>query len=189
MHTRLATVSAQEGHADDPHDALRLWMRLYSCATMIERAIGRRLRQRYSTSLARFDLLAQLERTASGLRMSELSRRLMVTGGNVTGLVAQLVKERMVERTVASEDRRAYVVSLTPRGREAFLEMAAEHERWVVELTSGMSAAQHARLRELLGALKTSVRSRELRDGRGARARVADPERTAAFDELGPVAT
>ena len=83
---------------DDHHDALRLWLRLLTCTTLIERGIRRRLRERYGMTLARFDLMAQLERFPSGLRMGELSRRLMVTGGNVTGLVAQLVDEGLVEK-------------------------------------------------------------------------------------------
>jgi DNA-binding MarR family transcriptional regulator len=143
------------------HDALRLWLRLITCTTLIERAVRRRLRDRFSITLARFDLLAQLERAPAGLRMGELSRRLMVTNGNVTGLVAQLVDEGLCERRPVPQDRRAHMVRLTAEGRRAFGAMAAEHERWIVELTAGLEGAERRRLHALLGELKASVRARE----------------------------
>ena len=146
---------------DDHHDALRLWLRLLTCTTLIERGIRRRLRERYGMTLARFDLMAQLERFPAGLRMGELSRRLMVTGGNVTGLVAQLVDEGLVERTAVPHDRRAHVVRLTVRGREAFAAMAISHERWIVEMTGDVDPDDRDRLHALLGRLKDAVRSRE----------------------------
>jgi len=146
---------------DDHHDALRLWLRLLTCTTMIERGIRRRLRERFGMTLARFDLMAQLERFPAGLRMGELSRRLMVTGGNVTGLVAQLVDEGLVERSAVLHDRRAHVVRMTVRGREVFNAMALAHERWIVEMTGGLAAAERDRLRGLLGKLKDAVRAHE----------------------------
>ena len=121
---------------DDHHDALRLWLRLLTCTTLIERGIRRRLRERYGMTLGRCDRRAQLGRFPAGLRMGGLSRRLMVTGGNVTGLVAQLVDEGLVERTAVPHDRRAHVVRLTVRGREAVAAMAISHERWIVEMTA-----------------------------------------------------
>lgn len=151
------------------HDALRLWLRLLTCTTMIERAIRRRLRLRFGMTLARFDLMAQLERAPAGLRMGELSRRLMVTGGNVTGLVAQLVAEGQVERRPVPGDRRAHLVRLTAAGRARFLTMAAEHERWVVELTAGLDAPDRRRLHALLGELKASVRAHEPAQASAAR--------------------
>ncbi len=145
----------------DHHDALRLWLRLLACTTMIERGIRRRLRERHGMTLARFDLMAQLERFPSGLRMGELSRRLMVTGGNVTGLVAQLVDEGLVERTAVPHDRRAHVVRLTARGREAFAAMAVSHEGWIVEMLGGLAGQDRERLHALLGRVKDTVRVRE----------------------------
>src|SRR5690606_37103779 len=99
-----------------------------ACSTQIEREIKQLLRQRFATSLPRFDYLAQLERHPDGLRMNVLSRYLMVTGGNVTGLTDQLVKEGLVRRTENPEDRRSWCVSLTDKGRSEFAAMAAEHE-------------------------------------------------------------
>ena len=142
---------------DDHHDALRLWLRLLTCTLLIERRIKGRLRDRFAMTLPRFDLMAQLERVPTGLKMSEVSRRLMVSGGNVTGLVDQLVAEGLVERASVPGDRRAQAVRLTPAGREAFRGMAKEHERWVVGLMAGLSAGERNRLHALLGRLKDSV--------------------------------
>jgi DNA-binding MarR family transcriptional regulator len=146
---------------DDHHESLRLWLRLLTCTLMIERAVRARLRDRFVITLARFDLMAQLERHPHGLRMGELSRRLMVTGGNVTGLTRELVEEGLVERRVAPGDRRSYSVRLTAKGKRAFDAMAAEHERWVEVMMSGLAPAERERLYALLGRLKTSMRERD----------------------------
>ncbi len=143
--------------ADDDHDALRLWLRLLTCTTMIERRIRANLHTRFAITLARFDLMAQLERHPAGLRMGELTRRLMVTGGNVTGLTDQLVDEGLVERQPIAGDRRAHAVRLTAKGKRAFDAMAREHERWVVGMLDGLAAADRKRLLALLGRVKASV--------------------------------
>ena len=137
----------------DDHRALRLWLRLLTCSQLIERHVRSRLRSRFATTLPRFDLMAQLERHPGGLKMSELSRRLMVTGGNVTGIVDQLVREGLVERS-ADADRRAYRVRLTRAGERAFGEMARAHEHWIVELLAGLTRREHAELFKLLARLK-----------------------------------
>jgi DNA-binding MarR family transcriptional regulator len=142
------------------HAALRLWLRLFTCSLMVERRIRAGLRERFGTTLARFDYLAQLERVPQGLRMQELSHRLMVTGGNVTGLTRELVEEGLVERRAVAHDRRVHVVRLTPKGRRTFDAMAAGHERWVIELFAGLKADERDRLHELLGRLKSSVARR-----------------------------
>jgi len=161
-------VDAETRASESDHGALRLWLRLFTCKTMIEREVRERLRERFGITLARFDLLAQLERTRTGMRMSELSRRLMVTGGNVTGLTDQLVAEGLVVRREDRSDRRAYTVSLTPKGRRQFDAMAAEHERWIVESLGGFSAGEREALYELLGRLKPAL-ARAL-DAHGERA-------------------
>jgi DNA-binding MarR family transcriptional regulator len=166
MSTRAGTVDDRAGGsapdpetrvAHDDHEALRLWLRLLTCTMLVERHIKARLRQRFGMSLPRFDLMAQLERAPDGLRMSELSRRLMVSGGNVTSLVDQLVDEGLVERRDVPGDRRASAVRLTDVGRRTFLGMAREHETWIVDLTRGMPGAERARLYELLGRFKRAL--------------------------------
>ena len=140
--------------SDDHHQALRLWLRLLSCTNRIEATIRNRLRREFATTLPRFDLLAQLERYPKGLTMGELSERLMVTGGNVTGITDQLEAEGLVLRAPHPDDGRAWSVRLTPAGRRLFRRIAATHERWIVELFGAWSAEDKVRVHDLLAALK-----------------------------------
>lgn len=139
----------------EDHSTVRLWLRLLACSTQIEREVRRRLHQRFGTTLARFDYLAQLDRHPQGLKMNALSRYLMVTGGNVTGLTDQLVADGHVERMPDADDRRALIVRLTPAGREHFTRMAAEHEAWLIELIGGFEGS--AALHEHLGRLRVHL--------------------------------
>jgi DNA-binding MarR family transcriptional regulator len=140
-------------HAEHPQ-ALRLWLRLLTCTQLVEKQVRSQLREQFETTLPRFDLMAQLERAPDGLKMNELSRRLMVTGGNVTGITDQLVTEGLVERTPVEGDRRAYQVRLTPSGRLAFHAMARAHEAWIVAALGGLSDKEMAQLHKLLGKVK-----------------------------------
>jgi DNA-binding MarR family transcriptional regulator len=141
----------------DDHRALRIWLRLLTCTQLIEREVRSRLREGFNTTLPRFDLMAQLERHREGLKMNELSRLLMVTGGNVTTIVDQLEKESLVERLAEPADRRAFRIRLTRAGERAFAEMARAHEQWVVELLAGLSRKEHDELLRLLAKLKAST--------------------------------
>ena len=136
------------------HSALRIWLRLLTCTQLIERRVRSGLREQFGTTLPRFDLMAQLERHPEGLKMNELSRLLMVTGGNVTAIVDQLEKEGLVERG-SPVDRRAWLIQLTPAGKKSFAEMARAHEEWVVELLGGLSSRERDELLKLLAKLKT----------------------------------
>jgi len=136
------------------HSALRIWLRLLTCTQLIERRVRSGLREEFGTTLPRFDLMAQLERHREGLKMNELSRLLMVTGGNITAIVDQLEKEGQVERLDDSADRRAFRIRLTRSGEKSFTEMARAHEQWVVELLGGLSRKEHDELLKLLAKLK-----------------------------------
>ena len=140
-------------HSEHPEE-LRLWLRLLTCTQLIEKQVRNELREQFATTLPRFDLMSQLERSPEGLKMNELSRRMMVTGGNVTGITDQLVTEGLVERSEVDGDRRAYRVRLTAKGRKQFHEMASRHEAWIVEAFSGLSAKEIAVLHKLLGKVK-----------------------------------
>ena len=140
-------------HAEHPEE-LRLWLRLLTCTQLVERELRTRLRDEFETTLPRFDLMAQLERVPSGLRMSELSRRMMVTGGNVTGITDQLEAEGLVERVPVECDRRAFSVRLTPAGRKQFKAMAERHESWIVDAFAGLSSTEIQALHQLLGKVK-----------------------------------
>jgi DNA-binding MarR family transcriptional regulator len=139
----------------DDHSALRIWLRLLTCTQLIERRVRSGLREQFETTLPRFDLMAQLDRYPDGLKMNELGRLLMVTGGNVTAIVDQLEKESLVERLDEPGDRRASRIRLTRNGRRSFAEMARVHEQWVVQLLSGLSKREQDDLLKLLAKLKS----------------------------------
>lgn len=144
-----------EARAHSEHaQELRLWLRLLTCSQLIEKRVRAGLREQFDTTLPRFDLMAQLERHPDGLKMKELSQRLMVTGGNVTGITDQLVAEGLVERVGVEGDRRAFLVRLTPEGRETFERMAIEHEQWIVQAFQGLSPRDLDSLYKLLGKVK-----------------------------------
>jgi Transcriptional regulators len=146
--------------APDDHQALRLWLRLLTCCNLIEAQIRSRLRTEFDTTLPRFDLMAQLDRAPDGMKMGELSRRMMVTNGNITGIADQLEKEGLVMRTRSDTDRRSSLLRLTPRGKRAFTRMARAHEQWVKELFAGLSDDGRNRLYQALGELKLGIVAR-----------------------------
>lgn len=151
---RVKAVDLEARVSDEHHQAVKLWLRLLACTNRIEADIRARLRTEFGITLARFDLMAQLERNPGGLKMSELSKRMMVTGGNVTGLTDELEKEGLVARKDDPADRRAYTVKLTPAGRALFGRMATVHERWVIQLLAGLNGGEKTRVYRLLAKLK-----------------------------------
>ncbi|MFM8989469.1 MAG: MarR family winged helix-turn-helix transcriptional regulator [Alphaproteobacteria bacterium] len=155
--------------AEGDHAALRLWLRMLAVTTEIEDEVRRRLRARFGITLARFDYMAQLHRAPDGLRMKELSRRLMVTGGNVTGLTDELEREGMVERGADPADRRASILRLTRRGTVAFEAMAAEHEGWILDLFGCLGSREIRQLHQQLGELRVQLATRDGRTREGRR--------------------
>ncbi len=143
--------------ASDTKLELKVWLRLLTCTTLIEREVRQNLRERFDTTIARFDLLSQLDRTPKGLTMGELSSRLMVTNGNVTGLTDALVREGLVSRAPEPEDRRSLRIRLTSAGKQFFDAMTPVHEGWIDRLMAGLTRAEMAHLLELLGRLKQSL--------------------------------
>ena len=144
--------------APDHHrEELRLWLRLLTCTALIEGEIRRRLRDRFDVTLPRFDLMAQLDKAPDGLTLSEVSKRMMVSNGNLTGLVERLVQSGHLARRRADADRRAQVVSLTEAGRAEFRAMAKEHERWIGEMFGALSRREVEELLRLLARAKASA--------------------------------
>lgn len=138
-------------------EVLRLWLRLLSCTTLIENQVSSRLRSEFETTLPRFDLMAQLARSPAGLSMGELSQRLMVSGGNITGITDNLERDGLVERITPPEDRRAKIVRLTSKGRASFDQMAQVHATWIENWMDGLSEPEQRQLYLLLGKLKQHV--------------------------------
>jgi DNA-binding MarR family transcriptional regulator len=147
----------ESGLARDDKLELRVWLRLLTCANLVEGQVRNGLRETFDITLPRFDLLAQLDRAPDGLTMGELSNRLMVSNGNVTGLTERLVNEGLVARLPSPRDRRESRVKLTAQGKRVFDRMTPVHERWIDELLAGLTRAEMAQLLELLGKLKSSL--------------------------------
>jgi DNA-binding MarR family transcriptional regulator len=145
---------------EEPHGRkhqLRLWLRLLSCTNLISAEIRQRLRVDFEFTLPRFDLMAQLYREPEGLRLGELSKRMMVSNANVTALVDRLITEGFVSREAVLEDRRALVVRLTKAGMTAFAQIAAAHEAWLTSMFGDLDVATTERLMQDLASLKRSV--------------------------------
>jgi DNA-binding MarR family transcriptional regulator len=152
LETALAGIPP--GHKAD----LRLWLRMLSCVNLVEAEIRRRLREHFGTTLPRFDLLAQLDRMPDGLTLGEISRRMMVSNGNVTALAAGLVAEGLAERRPHPADRRVQRLCLTAHGRRTFESQSAAHENWVADLFAAIPSTDRTTLHCLLGVVKTGVR-------------------------------
>ena len=154
---KLVPVVAQGEAPPAAHLEIRIWLRLLGCANRIESILQRKIVAAFGISLARFDLLAQLEREGGVLTMTDASRRMMVTNGAITGLVDRLAQEGFVNREAHPTDRRTILVRLTEEGRRRFLEMAREHETWIASLLSGLEAREKEQLLAGLGALKRQL--------------------------------
>ncbi|HMG48175.1 MAG TPA: MarR family transcriptional regulator [Allosphingosinicella sp.] len=155
MSEALAIREKHDGALAD-RSSVRLWLRLLSCTMTIEKDVQRRFTARGAT-LARFDVLAALDRHRQGMTMGALSRALLVSNGNVTQLVQKLAKDRLVRMTTPPADRRASIVRLTARGQAEFAGLAAAHHDWIDALVAGMDAGSRENLYSALGDLKRSI--------------------------------
>ena len=156
----LQRVDRESAVASADKLELRVWLRLLTCTNLIERQVRAKLRERFGTTLARFDLLSQLDRAPGGLTMGELSSRLMVTNGNVTALASALIDEGLVNREPHPSDRRSSRLRLSPEGKHVFDAMTPAHEVWIDEMMAGLSRGELAQLMTLLGKLKDAARRR-----------------------------
>jgi DNA-binding MarR family transcriptional regulator len=141
----------------DSKQSLRLWLKLLSCSTTIEKKARQMLSDRFDTTLPRFDVMAALDREPDGLTMSGLSECLLVSNGNVTAIVARLVEDGLVTRTQDRTDRRVLRVKLTPKGRREFRLWAAAHEAWIEHLLGDLADAEVAHLLGGLAKVKASI--------------------------------
>lgn len=145
-----------DGAVSEPA-AVRLWLRLLTCSTIIEKRIRRRLAEQFETTLPRFDVLAALDRHPEGMTMGDLSQILLVSGGNLTALVRQLQAQGHLKMDRAPNDGRSWIVKITDAGRAHFREVAAEHHHWIGAMFGGLSAEHSRQLYELLAELKHSL--------------------------------
>jgi DNA-binding MarR family transcriptional regulator len=149
-----------DGHLGGPK-SVGLWLRLLSCSMVVEKRLRRRFEALHGTTLPRFDVMAALDRSPEGLTMGELSRKLLVSNGNVTGLVRQLESQGLVSAAAAANDRRASIVALTNEGRTVFADLAKSHHAWLKAMLSGLPPDRQKLLFELLGELRASISAEE----------------------------
>lgn len=142
-----------------PHSKLsqQLWLRLLSCATVVEKRVRARLEQEFATTLPRFEVMAAIERHPNGLTISQVSRAIMVSNGNVTAIVNRLLEEGLIVRTVDSRDRRVATVRMTRKGRAAYVRMAAAQAEWVDRLFGELPEEALDDLMQRLADLRRSV--------------------------------
>ena len=142
---------------ESDHHSLKLWLRLLTCSSLIEKKLRDELRLSFDMTLPRFDFLSQLERAPDGLTMGELSKRMMVSGGNISGIAAQLVDEGLIDRCQVPNNRRTFIVTLTQKGRNEFETIAKAHERWVIEMLGQLDQDDVKQLMNLLLKVKNTV--------------------------------
>ena len=165
---QAAWIDAETKVAQDPGDhkaELRLWLRLLACTRLIENEVRRRLRRDFDFTLSRFDLLAQLDKAKDGMVLGEVSKRLMVSPGNVTSLVERLIESGHISRSASTLDGSVQIIRLTEKGRKEFRRMAQEHGDWIGGLFQDMSSSEIDSLMQSLSALKQSVLA-GIEDGR-----------------------
>jgi DNA-binding MarR family transcriptional regulator len=153
LDSETKAVELPEDHGDE----LRLWLRLLTCTTLIEGEVRSRLRERFDVTLPRFDLMAQLDKVPEGMTLSDVSKRMMVSNGNVTGLVERLVESGHIDRRTSDADRRVQVIRLTKAGRAEFRKMAAEHEFWIADIFGDLTPKDVRELMRLLAKTKGSA--------------------------------
>ena len=133
-------LSHQQASTDaDVKSRLRLWLAMLKLTNQVQAELKRRLRDTHGTTLPKFDVLAALARHPSGLKMSELSRYLRLSNGNLTGLLDRLTEDGFAKRVAVPGDRRAQIARLTPEGAAFFQIVAQDHEAWISELLSAFS--------------------------------------------------
>lgn len=152
-----------DGQLEGPK-SVGLWLRLLTCSTVVEKRLRRRFEDRFDSTLPRFDVMAALDREPDGLTMGQLSRKLLVSNGNVTAVVRQLNEQGLVSSRPAADDRRTSIVALTGKGRTHFTELAKAHHGWVEAMLAGMPAGRQKLLFDLLAELKVSIASEVVED-------------------------
>ena len=154
------TAVTAHGRGAEPisKERLRLWLKLLKASGLIEDEVRRRLRSECNSTLPRFDVMSALARAPKGLKMSEISKLLRVSNGNITVIVDKLTEEGLALRVAVPGDRRATKVRLTENGLSVFAEHAAAHEAWIGDILAGLDLddiqGMIARLDQLTTALE-----------------------------------
>lgn len=149
--------SGSKAASSHSKESIRTWLRLLSCEATIEQQLRSRFREHFRVTLPQFDVLAELQRAGQPLTMSRLSSELMVSNGNITGVVDRLEKAGYVKRGRSKQDRRIQYIALTEAGAKEFQGMARRHEKWLADLFSGLTVSEMGKLQKLLLKARNSV--------------------------------
>ncbi|MFT5349692.1 MAG: DNA-binding MarR family transcriptional regulator [Planctomycetota bacterium] len=147
MNANLSPVGSDNKHAKE---ALRLWLRLLACKSMLAQHVRSKLREEFGITLPQFDVLAELDYVGKPLTMTELSNQLMVSNGNITGVVGRLVRDDYVERLLSPTDRRIQLITLSEKGKKAFKQMALQHEQWIAQAFDELTVDEIQQITEQL---------------------------------------
>ncbi len=144
-------------YGNETRQHLRLWLKLLKTTGNIEAMVRHRMKTQCHTTLPRFDVLAALDHHQDGLRMSELSRFLMVSNGNVTGIANRLVEEGLVTRQADADDGRVQILSLTATGKQQFISMATSHAAWIDEFLAPLEDQDTQQVMALLDRIQQQL--------------------------------
>ncbi|MEE8296041.1 MAG: MarR family transcriptional regulator [Sphingomonadales bacterium] len=144
-------------------EALRLWLHLITLTTVVEKKIRRNLKTKFETTLPRFDIMATLDRSGQKMTMGDLTSRLLVSKGNVTGVVASLVKQGLLKRERDKSDKRTHYLSLTNKGKREFSEQAKAHQGWINDYFSGQEMSELSAMVAQLSKLKETISQNQKR--------------------------
>lgn len=157
MPNKAQTALEKQEQTPRKKRALRIWLGLLTSSQLIEKRVRARFRTEFDTTLPRFDVMAALAREPEGQTMGDVSRWLLVSSGNVTGIISRLVADGLVTRTRSASDRRTHQVRLSRKGREEFDRLSSSHEQWIKEMLKGMTRKEMATLDQLLRRAKVCL--------------------------------
>lgn len=154
------TVSSMTPASNHSKESLRLWLRLLTCESMIEQYVRTKLRETFAITLPQFDVLAELDYVGKPLTMTELSTQLMVSNGNITGVVDRLVRDAYVERLPSPADRRVQLISLSNKGKQEFTKMALQHELWIAAAFEELDVDDIQKITQLLNKANDKLKAK-----------------------------
>ncbi len=161
MPNKAQTAIQKQEQTPRKKRALRVWLGLLTSSQLIEKQVRARFRSEFDTTLPRFDVMAALAREPKGQTMGDVSRWLLVSSGNVTGIVSRLVADGLVSRARSVDDRRTHLVRLSRKGQTEFERLSSTHEQWIKELLGGMTRQDMTTLDELLRKAKVCLAEKD----------------------------
>jgi DNA-binding MarR family transcriptional regulator len=147
-----------------PSDHARLTNQSWESLLRAQVAVARRLSSDdiwKELSTREYDVLYTLSKSSEGLRLLDLSDRIMLTQTGITRLVARLEERCLVTRTPDPDDARAVRLTLTPEGRDVQRRVGTAHARSVTcVMEQALAPEELQQLQALCDKLTASVREK-----------------------------